>query len=184
MGLMALRRRRHFRRLNRMPRPYRSTSPKAWHTRTNYRYRLDVPDFDADYLDQLIDSWDLTMQVSNKSPKTITLYRRGVAAYREWCADVGQAPTFDKAHTIRFLVACRQDYSRSASTTKDYLKGVKSFVAWAHEEGEIATRDIAEIAAPTVGRTALRPVSLESHRALLDTCDLASWIGKRDYAML
>lgn len=143
-----------------------------------------MADFDPDYLDQLVESWDLTMQVANKSKSTRTLYRRGVAAYREWCADVEEPPAFTKAQVIRYLAACRQDYGRGASTAKDYLKGVRSFVSWAYEEGEIKVRDISEIAPPALGKTVLRPVSLDIHQALLDTCDRAGWVGKRDYAIL
>lgn len=143
-----------------------------------------MADFDADYLDQLVDSWELRMQVANKSKGTITLYKRGVAAYREWCTDVGDAPTFSKAHVMRFIVACKQDYGRSASTAKDYLKGIKQFLAWGADEGEIQDRTAAEISPPALGQVILRAVTAESHQALLDTCDLASWIGKRDYAIL
>lgn len=143
-----------------------------------------MADFDADYLDQLVDSWELRMQVANKSNGTITLYKRGVAAYREWCADVNEAPTFAKVHVMRFVVACKQDYGRSSSTAKDYLKGIKQFLAWGADEGEIQDRTAAEISPPALGRVILRAVTAESHQALLDTCDLASWIGKRDYAIL
>lgn len=143
-----------------------------------------MADFDPDYLDQLVGSWDLTMEVANKARGTRTLYKRGVAAYREWCADVGEAPTFDKAHVMRFIVACRADYTRSASTAKDYLKGIKQFVAWAVAEGELADKTAAEIPPPALGKVILPSVSIETHQALLDTCDLSSWIGKRDYAII
>lgn len=140
--------------------------------------------FDPDYLDQLVESWDLTMQVANKSRNTRTLYRRGVAAYREWCADVGEAPTFTKVQVIRYIAACREDYGRGASTAKDYLKGVRSFVTWAYAEGEVKVRDVSEITPPALGKTVLRPVSPDIHQALLDTCNLSTWVGKRDFAIL
>jgi len=142
-----------------------------------------MADLDADYLDQLVDSWDLQMEVANKSPATRKLYRRGVAAYREWCATIGETASFDKTQVMRFIAACRGDYGRSASTTKDYLKGVKRFAAWAAQEGELTTR-VGEIPPPALGTVALPSVTLETHQALLDTCDLATWIGKRDYAIL
>lgn len=141
-------------------------------------------DLDADYLDQLIDSWDLTMQVARKSPNTIAVYRYGLNAYRKWCAEIGEPPTFVKGHLVRFLAACLTDYDLSASTTKTYLKGIKGFVSWAYKEGEIDVSDLHEIEPPALGKKVVRSVPVETHQALLETCEPTSWIGKRDIAIL
>lgn len=143
-----------------------------------------MADFDADYLDGLIESWRLNMQVAEMSKSTITLYVRGVTAYREWCADVGEPVTFGKDHVMQFLVACKEMYGRSKSTTKDYLKGVRQFGAWATEEGEFDAKELREIPMPNLGKTVLKHVNAEAHEAMLATCDLKTFYGKRDYAIL
>jgi site-specific recombinase XerD len=135
-------------------------------------------------LDTLIDSWQLAMEVADLAAGTRNLYKRGVNAYREFCADQNIDPVFDKTSVQRYIVACRTDYGRTVSTSKDYLKGVKAFVAWAIEEGEF-TSDVKTIKPPELnGAVVLSHVSPEQHQALLDTCDPASFIGKRDLALL
>lgn len=138
----------------------------------------------GEYLDGLIGSWQLEMGVAEKSKATIALYTRGVTAYREWCVDVEEIPRFDKDQVSRFLVACKDRYKRSKSTTKDYLKGIRAFAKWATKEREFDAASMIEIPTPNLGKTVLSHVSLETHTAMLATCDLSTFIGKRDAAIL
>lgn len=143
-----------------------------------------MADFTRKYLDGLIDSWCLNMQVAEMSKNTITLYIRGVTAYREWCEDVDEPVTFDKDHVMRFLVACKEQYDRSKSTTKDYLKGLRQFGAWATDEDEFNARALREIPTPNLGKAVLKHVRIEAHEAMLATCDMKTFYGKRDRAIL
>lgn len=144
-----------------------------------------MSDDGQDALDALIESWQLAMEVADYAPGTRNLYKRGVNAYREWCTDQGVSPTFDKESVQRYVVACKKDYGRKVSTSRDYLKGVRAFVAWAVEEGELASDAVKTIKPPEINdSTVLSHVQPEQHQALLDTCDQSTFIGKRDIALL
>lgn len=144
-----------------------------------------MDDDDAeDPLAALLESWALQMEVAETSRNTILLYVRGVNAYREWCAATGTEPTFGKTHVERFIVACKDDYGRSVSTRKAYLKGIRRFVQWAVGEDELAADEVSAIPSPSMGKTLPPSISLEDHAAILATCDPKTLIGKRDAALL
>lgn len=144
-----------------------------------------MADEDEDALDALIESWQLSMEVADAAKGTRNLYKRGVAAYREFCADNGLIADFNKTDVQRFVVACKTDYGRTASTSRDYLKGVRAFVAWAVKEGEFTDGSAQSIELPNLndGRVLVH-IKPEQHQALLDTCDPATFVGRRDAALL
>lgn len=144
-----------------------------------------MADDDEDALDALIDSWQLAMEVADAAKGTRNLYRRGVNAYREFCADNGLIPDFNKTDVQKFVVACKTDYGRTVSTSRDYLKGVRAFVAWAVEEGDFTADAVKTIKPPEIndGR-ALVHIKPEQHQAIIDTCDPRTFVGKRDTALL
>lgn len=137
-----------------------------------------------DPLAALLESWALEMDVAETSRNTILLYVRGVNAYREWCTATGAVPTFGKEHVERFIVACKDDYDRGVNTRKAYLKGIRRFVHWAVEQGEMAKDEVASIPSPSPGKTLPPSITLETHAAILGTCDPKTLIGKRDIALL
>lgn len=140
---------------------------------------------EVDPLDALIESWHLAMEVAHAAAGTRNAYKRGVNAYREFCADRNIAPAFDKTSVQQYVVACTTDYNRTASTARLYLKGVRAFTAWATKEGELTADEVKEIKQPELkGTKALVHISLEQHQAMLDTCDPATFVGRRDIAML
>lgn len=140
---------------------------------------------EVDPLDALIESWQLAMEVAQAPQSTRNTYKRGVNAYREFCADRGIPAAFDKTSVQLYIAACTKDYNRAASTARIYLKGVRAFTAWAAKEGEFATDEVKGIEQPELkGTKALVHVSLEQHQAMLDTCDATTFIGRRDIAIL
>lgn len=140
---------------------------------------------EVDPLDALIESWRLAMEVAQAAIGTRNVYKRGVSAYREFCADRGIEATFDKTTVQQYIAACVTDYGRSVSTARLYLKGVRAFTAWAVKEGELAEDEVKGIEQPELkGTKALVHVTAEQHQAMLDTCDPTTFVGRRDAAML
>ncbi len=139
-----------------------------------------------DEIDELINSWVLDLEVAKLSRATITLYERGVDAYLEYCDDYECDPTFSSDSVKLFVVAQHEGYGRTVSTAGDYLKGVKRFVAWAVENEPTAVpySGVDRIPKPALGERIMPAVTEEEHEALLATCDLSTWIGKRDRAIL
>lgn len=139
----------------------------------------------SDELDDLINSWVLDLEVAGKSRATVLLYERGVDAYLEYCDDYECEPTFASESIKLFVVAQHAEYGRSHSTAGDYLKGVKRFVAWAvvEEPTSFPYTGVDRIPKPALGQRVMPAVADEAHEALLATCDLDTWIGKRDRAL-
>jgi site-specific recombinase XerD len=70
------------------------------------------------------------------------------------------------------------------STRKAYLKGIRRFVSWAVKEGELPANEVASIPSPALGKTLPPSITMETHEAILATCDPKTLIGKRDIALL
>lgn len=140
---------------------------------------------EVDPLDALIESWQLAMEVAQAAPGTRSVYKRGVSAYREFCADRSIEAAFDKTSVQQYIAACATDYGRSVSTARLYLKGVRAFTAWAVKEGELAADEVKGIPQPELkGTKVLAHISVDQHQAMLDTCDPTTFVGRRDAAML
>lgn len=148
-----------------------------------YQYRGGMTD---DEIDSLINSWVLDLEVAKLSKATITLYERGVDAYLEYCEDYECDATFHSESIKLFVVAQHVEYGRSVSTAGDYLKGVKRFVGWAveNESKLFPYSGVDRIPKPALGERIMPAVTEDEHEALLATCDLSTWIGKRDRAIL
>jgi len=131
----------------------------------------------------LLESWRLSMEVAEMSSNTVASYLRGLGSYLKWCGEVAEDPTFAKVQIQRYMVASREEYKHATSTRILYLTALRRFVAWAVEEGEPVLNEVGGVEYPDPG-TALPPaITLEIHEALLATCDLKTFVGKRDAAL-
>lgn len=135
-------------------------------------------------LQLLVPSWDLAMRSEAKSENTRKLYKRGTAAYFEWCDSKDQFPTLDKVSVQTFIAESMEQLNRTASTMKDYLKGLKSFARWCLAEGEVEHENISAMAPPGIGSKIRPSISEEYHDAMLATCNTTTFAGKRDTAIL
>lgn len=136
-----------------------------------------------DPLGGLLESWRLSMEVAEFSRNTVDSYLRGLASYLKWCAGVAEEPIFSKVQVQRYMVASREEYGHATSTRTLYLTALRQFVAWAVGEGEPILNEVNGVEYPTGGKTLPPAITLEIHEALLATCDLKTFVGKRDAAL-
>jgi len=124
------------------------------------------------------------MRSARKSENTRKLYIRGTAAYFEWCDSKNVTPTFDKQTVQAFIAESMELLDRSASTMVSYLKGLKAFAKWCLAENEVESEGVTAIEQPQIN-SKIRPLIPENyHEAILATCDLRQFGGKRDVAIL
>jgi integrase/recombinase XerD len=131
----------------------------------------------------LINSWVLELRAKGKSPGTVRTYAKGAKAYLVWCAGRAETPVLGRAQVQTFLAEAMEGGTQS-TTMRSRLTALKSLSAWCAREGELAADEVVGIAHPQTGRKHRPMLSAEDVSALLATCDLKTFEGKRDTAIL
>src|SRR5260221_9965303 len=134
-------------------------------------------------LEDLRESWALTLRAQRKARATIPAYLGGLAAYAKWCRARDEDPTFSRVHINAFLAEFF-DRDGKPTTAGNYLQAIRRFVAWCVEEGEIAVDEVAALKNPKEGKHYRPPLSAEELEAMVATCDTKHFLGKRDEAIL
>lgn len=131
----------------------------------------------------LADSWELSLRATNKSAGTITTYRNGIKAYAAWCQKNDVVPDLSRRQVQQFLVDV-MDGGGAPTTAGNYLTALKGFAAWCVVEDELVRDELVGMSPPRIGkrlRPMLEPTELA---AMLAGCDLKTFLGKRDEALL
>lgn len=123
----------------------------------------------------------------NLAVGTIEFYRKKLNAFLHFCADgglneVGQIHADD----IRtFLIFLEEKGHRPAGIHCHY-RSIKTFFRWFENEAEPENwlNPINKVKAPIVPLEPLDPVSIETIRAMLETCNRKELMGARDRALL
>jgi len=133
--------------------------------------------------DALAESWMLALRAERKSDGTLTTYRRGLTAYAKWCSERGEDPLLTRRHVQQFL-ADFYDRDGKPTTAGNYLSELRLFVAWCISEGEDVPNEIEGMKNPRESKTYRPPLLAEELEAMVATCDIKTFLGKRDEAVL
>lgn len=139
-----------------------------------------IPAFTA-----LIDSWSLTMEAENKSPRTVGNYRETLDLFVRWLLDHDRKIRPDEVTVTElreWLVELRE--TRSASTARTRWNGLRSFFAWCAAEGEIPVNPMADIKAPAVEERVMDMLTVEQLRDVIAACQGPRLIDRRDEALI
>ena len=93
-------------------------------------------------LSALLPSWQLALRAEQKSPRTVTAYADGVAAFIRWCGATGIDTRITKTNAQAFVVGLLESGAQS-STARSRFISLRLFADWAVAEGEIDTNPLA-----------------------------------------
>jgi len=133
----------------------------------------------------LAPSFKRHLLAANKSPKTVTTYLAALGALATFLAS-HQLPTevtlIARGHLEAFLVD-RADRYRPASVSVEF-RALQQFWRWAEEEGEVAASPMSRLRPPLVPEEPPAIISEEGLRRLLSSCEGASFVDRRDMAIM
>lgn len=140
---------------------------------------------DAHALNALIESWLLALDAENKSDRTIENYAEGMRLLTRWLVDEGhphEPADIDITTLRRWLIHLEE--TRSASTARTRWNALRSFFAWAAEEGEIPVNPMALVKPPAVPEKIVEFLTAEQLRDVIAACEGPRMIDRRDQALI
>ena len=137
-------------------------------------------------LDDLIDSFEISLRAANRAPRTIAQYvDESLAQFRRWMAEhePDVAPSkITRQHVESYLAEITS--TRSASTAQTRHKALRLFFAWAAEEGEVASNPAVNVRRPIVPEQPVPVLTDDELRALLASCAAKGFEDRRDTAII
>jgi site-specific recombinase XerD len=137
-------------------------------------------------LTALITSWQLSLEAAAKSPKTVRSYVDSVKALHAFLVAQGM-PTdiegVDAEHIRAFLLA--EERRTSAASAAVHFRNLRVYFGWLTSEGERANPNpMPRVEAPKVNKKAKSFFNDDELARLLRTCQGASFVDRRDTAII
>jgi site-specific recombinase XerD len=136
-------------------------------------------------LGALAESYRLSLEAQNKSPRTIQTYLEAVARLETFlvAADLpADVDRIERRHVEAFIADLLE--TQSAATASNRYRALQSFFRWAEEEEEVERSPMAKMKPPTVP---IRPVPVlrdEQLAALFKACEGSEFADLRDAAII
>ena len=137
--------------------------------------------FKADGYTELIQSFKLSLQVAGLKPQTVKHYTSDSQRFLEQCSEISILD-ISPNHVREYLSSLKNRVS--AKTVYEAQLAIRKLFRFLMDEGEIASDPCGSIKL-TRYRVAPQPIySVEEIKALLNSCDLRTCSGTRDYAVI
>ena len=133
-------------------------------------------------LDDLLESWVITLKAEKKAPNTIKSYRTGVTAYLNWCSQAGLPRAIDRRQAAAWI-AQMLDAGAEPSTAMSRQLGLKRFSAWLLDEQEQRSDPLIGVKPPKLGEKVLEPLTEDELQALFTACEGNQFLDRRDMAI-
>jgi site-specific recombinase XerD len=138
---------------------------------------------------ELVGEFMIMLQATNRSPRTIELYIRGVESLRAFLVSRGMPTAVDtvaREHIESFFAWMLGDGGFAAASAKAYFDGIRQFFRWAEEEGEVeeGRNPMRHVRPPKVIAQPPDVLDVEQIRALLKACDGRTFEDRRDAALV
>lgn len=131
-------------------------------------------------MDELIESWELSLRADRKAEKTRRLYLGAVRLLQAHMVAAGVTePTKD---AVRRFLADRGEQVTAATTSLEF-RALQQFFKWLAAEGE-GVNVMLDLNPPAVPDKPVPVLSLDDLRLLLKTCDGTSFTDRRDTALI
>lgn len=134
----------------------------------------------------LITSWQLALEAAAKSPKTVRSYIDSVKALHRFLVAEGMPADVEGVepqHVRAFLLA--EERRTSAASAAVHFRNLRVFFGWlASEEERTNPNPMARVEGPKVTKKAKEFFTDEELARLLKTCSGASFVDRRDTALL
>lgn len=139
-----------------------------------------MPDSSLD-LDDLLQSWLITLRGERKSPATLKAYKAGITAYLTFCQQQNLPLELSKPNVRAFMAFLADS---EPATARLRLTAVKLFARWLADEEGFDADPILTVRAPKLDDKAVPDLSVAEMTAMLKACKGSTFRDKRDYAML
>lgn len=133
----------------------------------------------------LADSWRISMQAYNLSPRTIGTYTESLGSFTEFALDNGmptQVGSITREHIDAWLAYLASKWT--PATVRNRYTGVRMFFRWAHAEGEVPESPMRNMKPPVLPPVEVEILSEEQVRSLLNSCKGNGFEERRDYAII
>lgn len=137
----------------------------------------------TDEIRRLAVSWEIALRAQYRRPGTITQYLLSVNQWLSWCAARGEAPDFADGTQVRTWLAEMKD-EWSPNTAKTRLTALRSFAAWLEAEEGLDVSGIRRVEWPKIDDAIPPALTQENLAAMVGTCDVKTFTGARDAAIL
>jgi len=138
------------------------------------------PDFEA-----LATGWELALGADGYSANTLASYGQALDSFGRWMQEnaPGVSPTeASRDHVRGWLVHLRATVA--ANSARGWFAGVRHFCRWMVAEGECSDDATLGIRTPSKGDPRTPVLKPEEIKAMLGTCDITSFRGRRDAAII
>lgn len=133
----------------------------------------------------LLDSWQLALEATNKSPRTVENYTEGVTRLATWLRDhdhPDDVRTLTPEQVRGWLVDLAA--TMSDATVRGRYMAVKLFVGWCLAEGETDRNPLANVPQPQVAPKVVPILTADQLQALLADCAGPGFADLRDRALV
>lgn len=134
-------------------------------------------------LEDLLESWTVTLKAEKKAPATRKSYRAGVNAYLAWCSQRDLPATIDRRQAAAWIAAML-DSGAEPSTAMSRQLALKRFSAWLLDEREQASDPLLGVKPPKLAEKVLEPLTEDELVALFAACEGREFMDRRDMAII
>lgn len=138
----------------------------------------------AELLSDLFASFARDLRAAGKAERTITIYGQSIRFFSEWLAEQDRPADLDALTKSAISAWLAEMGERNAqSTVLTRYRGMRRFVRWLHDEGEISDNPMKNLEQPKAPPKPVPVITDEEIGRLLKTCD-TGFRGRRDEALL
>ena len=143
----------------------------------------------ANDITELLPEFSIMLQATNRSPRTVELYTRGVGHLRSFLVERGMPTSADgiaREHIEAYLAWMLGEGGYAAASTKAYFDGIRQFFRWCEEEGEVpeGRNPMRHVKPPRVPLNPPAVLSADEIKALLGACEGRTFEDRRDAALV
>jgi site-specific recombinase XerD len=127
------------------------------------------------------------LQATNRSPRTVETYLRGVRGLETFLRDRGMPTAVDvvaREHVESYFAWLLGDGGYKPASAKAWYDGIRQFFAWCEEEGEVVRNPMRHVKPPKVISQPPNVLHEEQIRALLEACEGKTFEDRRDAALI
>lgn len=132
-------------------------------------------------LDELLESWLITLRGERKSAQTLRAYRAGVNAFLSFCAEQGIPAELTKQNVVAYMASIAD---QEPATARLRLTAIKRFAGWLAEEENFVPDGVLAVRAPKLDQRVVDHLTDREVKALLKACDGTELRDKRDKALV
>ncbi|NLS78689.1 MAG: tyrosine-type recombinase/integrase [Chloroflexi bacterium] len=139
----------------------------------------------ASPLDAACDAFLLDREAARCTPKTLIHYQYTVGNFVRWLTEQGIPDVAQiTPHLIRAYLVGLQHRGLKDTTQHAHARGIKAWLNWLVEEGDLAQSPMRRVAMPRLEKRVPPPFSPAEVSRLLEVFDRKTALGARNYAIL